>query len=170
MLLWERRVFLLLFEVIPLGTEQQMGNTAEFGRQQTAADKTNCGLCGDYVCCFIVIRRRPANYASLLMDASTGRALYEANADLPRLSGVADQDDDPLHVVEALDQGLRHPRPAVVHLGARIGAGADQANLRPGQRIVVEDAIFGLVTKSANDAAAVVAKRWSCSRRTLPGR
>jgi len=42
--------------------------------------------------------------------------------------------------------------------GARLRAGSHQTRLRPGQSIRVEDAIKGLVTRSANDAAVVIAE------------
>ena len=42
--------------------------------------------------------------------------------------------------------------------GRAAGAALDRLGLRPGQTIKVEDAIKGLVTRSANDASVVIAE------------
>ena len=51
-------------------------------------------------------------------------------------------------------------------LGARRRAGADQARLAARQTIAVEDAIKGLITKSANDAAVSWSPRRSPATKT----
>ena len=70
-----------------------------------------------------------------------------------------------LSAVKAGDYPLTLDLPVIVRVqekdaGVRGGRepGADQAGLRPGQTLAVEDAIKGLVTKSANDASVVIAE------------
>lgn len=104
------------------------------------------------------VRPAKASFASLLMDASTGQVLYSANADLPRYPASLTKMMTLYLVFEALNQGtlnLRQPLYASTHASLQAPT---KLGLRPGQSISVEDAILGLVTKSANDAAAVVAE------------
>lgn len=104
------------------------------------------------------IRPAKASFASLLMDASTGQVLYSANADLPRYPASLTKMMTLYLVFEALNQGtlnLGQPLYASTHASLQAPT---KLGLRPGQSISVEDAILGLVTKSANDAAAVVAE------------
>lgn len=99
-----------------------------------------------------------ANYASLLMDASTGRVLYEANADLPRYPASLTKMMTLYMLFEALDEGrLTLGQPLYTSSHASVQS-PTKLGLHPGQSISVEDAILALVTKSANDAAAVIAE------------
>lgn len=103
-------------------------------------------------------RSAQANYASLLMDASNGQVLYEANADLPRYPASLTKMMTLYMVFEALNDGrLTLGQPLYTSTHASIQS-PTKLGLRPGQQISVEDAILALVTKSANDAAAVVAE------------
>lgn len=99
-----------------------------------------------------------ANYASLLMDANTGRVLYEANADIPRYPASLTKMMTLYMLFEALDEGrLTLGQPLYTSSHASVQS-PTKLGLHPGQSISVEDAILALVTKSANDAAAVIAE------------
>lgn len=103
-------------------------------------------------------RSAQANFASLLMDASTGQVLYATNADLPRYPASLTKMMTLYMVFEALSEGtlsLGQPLYTSAHASSQ---SPTKLGLRPGQLIRVEDAILALVTKSANDAAAVVAE------------
>ncbi|HYN39593.1 MAG TPA: D-alanyl-D-alanine carboxypeptidase family protein, partial [Rhodospirillales bacterium] len=99
-----------------------------------------------------------ANYASLVMDASTGRVLYEANADLPRYPASLTKMMTLYMLFEALDQGRLTLDDTLYTSSHAAAQSPTKLGLHPGQRIRVEDAILGLCTKSANDAAAVIAE------------
>lgn len=104
------------------------------------------------------IRPAKASFASLLMDASTGQVLYSANADLPRYPASLTKMMTLYLVFEALNQGTLTPGQLLYTSEHASLQAPTKLGLRPGQSITVEDAILGLVTKSANDAAAVVAE------------
>jgi D-alanyl-D-alanine carboxypeptidase len=92
------------------------------------------------------------------MDASTGQVLYAVNADLSRYPASLTKMMTLYMVFEALSEGaltLGQPLYTSTHASLQPPT---KLGLRAGQSISVEDAILALVTKSANDAAAVVAE------------
>jgi D-alanyl-D-alanine carboxypeptidase len=99
-----------------------------------------------------------ANYASLIMDATTGRVLHEANADLSRYPASLTKMMTLYMLFEALEDGrmtLDRRLTMTVHSAMQPPT---KLGLKPGQTITVENAILALVTKSANDIAAAVAE------------
>lgn len=94
-----------------------------------------------------------SNYASLVVDAKTGRTLFERNADDLRFPASVTKVMSLYLVFEDLERGR-------IRLDTRMTMSAECASrapsklgLRPGQTIDVEDGIKALVTKSANDVA-----------------
>lgn len=92
------------------------------------------------------------------MDADTGEVLHATNADLPSHPASLTKMMTLYLLFDALEQGKVHlgdrmpvSRHASVQIPSKLG-------LTPGQTLSVQDAILGLVTKSANDAAVVVAE------------
>ena len=73
-------------------------------------------------------------------------------------SRLAHQDHDAISAVRADRGGQGAARPPDGRLRPRLAAAPSKLGLRPGQTFSVEDAILALVTKSANDAADVVAE------------
>src|SRR5579884_1972381 len=103
--------------------------------------------------------------ASIVVDGNTGRVLEASNADAPRHPASLTKVMTLYLLFERLDTGkLKLDTPLTVSEHA-----ADQdptkLGLRPGQTITVEDAIKGIVTRSANDAAVVVAENLDGSER-----
>jgi D-alanyl-D-alanine carboxypeptidase len=97
-------------------------------------------------------------YSALVVDANSGRVLHEVSADEPRHPASLTKIMTLYLLFEQLEAGnlrLNTPLPISVHASEQAPT---KLGLRPGQTIAVEDAIKGLVTKSANDAAAVVAE------------
>lgn len=95
-------------------------------------------------------------YASLVMDAGTGAILSAANADEARYPASLTK----MMTLYMLFEALRDRR---VSLDQQVPVSAWAASmsptklgLLPGSVITVEQAILGLVTKSANDAAAAL--------------
>jgi D-alanyl-D-alanine carboxypeptidase len=100
-----------------------------------------------------------SRYASIVMDADTGTVLYERNADLPRHPASLTK----IMTLYLCFEALAHKQLA---LGDELpvsayAAGRDPSrlDLAPGARLKVEDAIRAMTTKSANDAACVIAER-----------
>lgn len=102
-------------------------------------------------------------YAGLVMDAKTGRILYEDRADELRYPASLTKMMTLYLLFEELDSGrlsldsqLKVSKEAASRPPSKLG-------LRPGQTIRVEDAIKALCVKSANDVAVVVAENISGS-------
>lgn len=97
-----------------------------------------------------------AQYAGIVIDANTGRTLYDSSADSARYPASLTKMMTLYMIFEALDAGrikkdTRVPfsRHAAARPPTKLGVGA-------GKSVSVETVIYGLVTKSANDAAAAV--------------
>ena len=107
-------------------------------------------------------RRKAASYnppyASIVVDANSGAVLQATNADSRRHPASLTKIMTLYLLFERLESGklkLSTGMPVSAHAAAQAPT---KLGLRPGQSISVEDAILGLVTKSANDAAAVIAE------------
>jgi D-alanyl-D-alanine carboxypeptidase len=96
--------------------------------------------------------------ASILVDGNTGQVLEQSNPDAPRHPASLTKIMTLYLLFERLDAGK-------IKLDSQLKVSdhaADQdptkLDLKPGQTIAVEDAIKGVVTRSANDAAVVIAE------------
>ena len=97
-------------------------------------------------------------YAAIVLDGNSGNVLHAANADELRHPASLTKIMTLYLLFERLDAGkLRLDSPLPVSEHASMQA-PTKLGLKPAQLIEVEDAIRGLVTKSANDAAVVVAE------------
>ncbi|MDX1710911.1 MAG: D-alanyl-D-alanine carboxypeptidase family protein [Rhodovibrionaceae bacterium] len=99
-----------------------------------------------------------ARYASIVIDAETGTVLHEKNADTRNYPASLTKMMTLYMTFEALEQGR-------LSLGTQLPVSARAAGMTPsklglkrGTTIKVEHAILALVTKSANDAAVVLAE------------
>ena len=97
-------------------------------------------------------------YAALVVDANSGNVLHNANADAQRHPASLTKIMTLYLLFEQIEAGkLRLDSQMEVSDHASQQA-PSKLGLRPGQTLSVEDAIRALVTKSANDAAVVVAE------------
>jgi D-alanyl-D-alanine carboxypeptidase len=104
-------------------------------------------------------RSYAAEYAALVMDAETGRILSQQSADQPRYPASLTKMMTLYLLFEALDsKALRLNMPMKVSPLAA-SRPPSRLGLKPGDTITVRQAILALITKSANDAATVVAER-----------
>src|SRR4051794_40060106 len=97
-------------------------------------------------------------YAAIVIDAKTGGVLHAANPDAPRHPASLTKIMTLYLLFERLESGK-------ITLDTQMPVSEDAASqaptklgLRPGDTLKVEDAIKGLVTKSANDASVVIAE------------
>lgn len=109
-------------------------------------------------------------YAALVVDARTGEVLFSRHANAPRFPASLTKVMTLYILFEELEAGR-------LSLDTRMNVSAhaqsqppSELGLRQGQTITVRDAMLSLVTKSANDAAAVVAEHigdteWSFAQR-----
>nr|WP_254070584.1 D-alanyl-D-alanine carboxypeptidase family protein [Acidisphaera sp. L21] len=97
-----------------------------------------------------------ARYASMVMDAASGQVLSAANADEPRYPASLTK----MMTIYMLFEALRDRRVSLTELVPVSPHAASmppsKLGLVPGTSITVEQALFGLVTKSANDAASAL--------------
>lgn len=97
-------------------------------------------------------------YADIVVDDKSGLVLHEVNADEPRHPASLTKIMTLYLLFEQLEAGkLKLDTPLPVSTRASL-QNPTKLGLKPNQTIKVEDAILGLVTKSANDAAVVVAE------------
>jgi D-alanyl-D-alanine carboxypeptidase len=97
-------------------------------------------------------------YAAIVVDARTGAALHQSSADALRHPASLTKIMTLYLLFEQMAAGrIKTSTPLEVSAAAAAQA-PTKLGLRAGQTIAVEDAIKGLVTKSANDAAVVVAE------------
>jgi D-alanyl-D-alanine carboxypeptidase len=97
-------------------------------------------------------------FASIIVDANSGATLAATNADGLRFPASLTKIMTLYLLFERLDAGkisLNTEMPVSAHAASQAPT---KLGLRPGQTIRVEDAIKGLVTRSANDAAVVIAE------------
>jgi len=98
------------------------------------------------------------NYADIVVDDKTGEVLHAVNADEPRHPASLAKVMTLYLLFEQIEAGklkLDSPLEVSAHASRQRPV---KLGLKPNQTIKVEDAIKALVTKSANDAAAVVAE------------
>jgi len=106
-----------------------------------------------------------AKYASLIMDADTGRVLHSVNADTRNYPASLTKMMTLYLVFGALETKkwtwetrLKVSRRAASQPPSKLG-------LRPGKTISVRQAVMALVTKSANDVAVTIAENMSKTER-----
>jgi D-alanyl-D-alanine carboxypeptidase len=104
------------------------------------------------------IPQAQARYAAFVMEADSGRVLYEVNADTRNYPASLTKMMTLYLLFEALEEGrVKADQPLTVsRQAARMPA--SKLGLKRGQSIRVDNAILALVTKSANDVAVVVAE------------
>ncbi len=107
-------------------------------------------------------RGKRSNYsppqAAMVVDAYSGKVLYAESADTPRYPASVTK----VMTLYLLFEKIREGK---LTLDSQLTVSEDAAsrppsnlNLEPGSTITVRDATFALVTKSANDVAAVIAE------------
>ncbi len=104
-------------------------------------------------------------YASIVMDADTGQILSQSNADKKLHPASLTKAMTLLMAFEAIERGeisLRSRMRISRHATTMIPSKLD---LPAGSTIKVEDAIYALVTKSANDVAVAMAEKLGGSER-----
>ncbi|WP_448952747.1 SPOR domain-containing protein [Labrys neptuniae] len=102
--------------------------------------------------------RNNPRYAAIVVDVKTGRTLYEAAPEAFRHPASITKVMTLYLLFEQLQAGrvsMSTELPVSAHAAAQKPT---KLGLRPGQTIRVDDAIKGIVTRSANDAAVVVAE------------
>lgn len=99
-----------------------------------------------------------AKYASIVIDAQTGQVLHAASADTRNFPASLTKMMTLYMTFEALDDGKLSLNQRLPVSARAAGMAPSKLGLKAGERVAVEDCILGLVTKSANDCAVVLAE------------
>ncbi len=108
-----------------------------------------------------------ARYASIVVDADTGRVLHAENADTRNYPASLTKMMTLYLVFEALDDHRLSLRQRLPVSRRAAGQAPSRLGLDSGETIRVGDAILALITKSANDAATVIAEALAQSERAF---
>jgi len=98
-------------------------------------------------------------YASIVMDADTGLILSQRHADKKRHPASLVKAMTLMMVFDAIENGDLTLRDRIVISRHAASMVPSKLNLPVGSSIRVEDAIYALVTKSANDVAVAIAEK-----------
>lgn len=102
--------------------------------------------------------QQSSKYAGIVVDVKTGKTLYSASADELRYPASLTKIMTLYIVFEELEAGrIRMDTPMKVSAYAAARP-PTKLGLKPGSTIELKDAVLGLITKSANDAAVVIAE------------
>ncbi len=96
--------------------------------------------------------------SAILMEAETGKVLYEQNADEPLPPASVTKIMTLLLVMEALERGVFTYDTVLTTSTHASQMGGSQIYLKEGEQMRVEDLIKSVVIASANDAAVVLAE------------
>ncbi|MGB4107633.1 MAG: D-alanyl-D-alanine carboxypeptidase family protein [Alphaproteobacteria bacterium] len=97
-------------------------------------------------------------YASIVLDADTGMVLSQSNADKRLHPASLTKVMTLLMLFEAMEQGRLSPRDRIRISKHAAGMVPSKLGLSAGSSIRVQDAIYAVVTKSANDVAVAIAE------------
>lgn len=138
--------------------------TAQFRNQTRVLFRRLFAVC---VTALLVFSASPAfaKYASLVIDAETGRVIHEINADTRNYPASLTKMMTLYLVFGVLESDLWTMKTKLRVSARAARQPASKLDLRRGQSITVKDAILALVTKSANDVATVIAENLSGSER-----
>ena len=97
-------------------------------------------------------------YAGIVVDAKTGKVLYSADADELRFPASLTKMMTLYLTFEALEAGKLRLNSRVPFSKNASAEPPTKLGVRPGNSITVEQAILGLITRSANDASTALAE------------
>lgn len=97
-------------------------------------------------------------YASIVVDAQTGAILSQANPDKVLHPASLTKMMTLMLTFEALERGALRPSDRIVISKRAASMSPTKLGLAPGQTIRVQDAIYAVVTKSANDISVALAE------------
>jgi D-alanyl-D-alanine carboxypeptidase len=96
--------------------------------------------------------------ATMVIDAYTGKVLHAENADKPRFPASVTKVMTLYLLFEQIADGHMTPDTPLKVSAFAAAQSPSKLGLEPGSTILARDAMYALVTKSANDAAVVVAE------------
>jgi len=125
-----------------------------------ARDGLRWGLFG-FVAAVLTLSNGPSHaapYADIVVDANSGTVLHATNPDASRHPASLTKIMTLYLLFEQLEAGKLKLDSALKVSAEAAGQSPTKLGLKPGSTLAVEEAIKGMVTRSANDAAVVVAE------------
>ena len=125
-----------------------------------ARDGLRWGLFG-FVAAVLTLSNGPSHaapYADIVVDANSGAVLHATNPDASRHPASLTKIMTLYLLFEQLEAGKLKLDSALKVSAEAAGQSPTKLGLKPGSTLAVEEAIKGMVTRSANDAAVVVAE------------
>ena len=123
------------------------------------------------VLCFLALAAasaepaRAAKYAAIVIEETSGKVLFARNADKSRYPASLTKIMTLYLLFEELESGRMTMRTKLPVSRVAASRSPSKLYLKPGQTITVKDAIYALITKSANDVATVVGEALSGTER-----
>jgi D-alanyl-D-alanine carboxypeptidase len=108
---------------------------------------------------FQLIPQNSSKYAAIVVDAKTGEVLYAKRADAPRYPASITKVMTLYLTFEALASGKIQLDDPVVFSPRAAAQSPTKLGIRAGDSITVQQAMQGMVTRSANDAAVALAEK-----------
>ncbi len=108
--------------------------------------------------------------ASIVVDAKTGKVLYSHNPDARRYPASLTKMMTLYLLFEAMENGKVRTNSRITVSAYASAQAPSKLGLRPGETISVQDAIFSLVTKSANDSAVAIGEFLAGSEKAFAAR
>lgn len=102
-------------------------------------------------------RSRDPYLSALVIEASTGKVLFEENADAPAYPASVLKLMDLYIVLQLLEQGKLQLTKSVAVTAEASKMGGSQVYLKEGETFSVEEMLYALMVQSANDAATALA-------------
>lgn len=106
-----------------------------------------------------------AKYASLVLDAETGKVLHSVNADTRNYPASLTKMMTIYMVFDALERGDITPETKWKASARAVRQPASKLGMKKGQSVTVRDAVMLLITKSANDVATMIGENMAGSER-----
>ena len=109
--------------------------------------------------CLIATPAKAGKYASIVIEEASGKVLFSRNADNLRYPASLTKIMTLYLLFEDIEAGRITLKSRIPVSRKAAGRSPSKLYLKPGQSISVEQAIYALVTKSANDVATAVAEK-----------
>jgi D-alanyl-D-alanine carboxypeptidase len=123
------------------------------------------GLCFLAIAATSLESARAAKYAAIVIEETSGKVLFARNADKARYPASLTKIMTLYLLFEELESGRMTMRSKLPVSRVAASRSPSKLYLKPGQSITVKDAIYALITKSANDVATVIGEALSGTER-----
>ncbi len=123
-----------------------------------------CALAGGAHAAGLTVVARDPYASAIVVDADNGKVLFEDRADLPVYPASIVKLMPMLILIERIEHGLLDPDEKVKVSADVTRIGGTQVWLKEGESFTIEELMYAMMIRSANDAAAAIAEHVAGSR------